>query len=120
MGQYMKEEPSDKLIGLESHGLLFVPIGIVPLAEGYIGIPDLKDTVIADSDPVGISAQVLKDTLGALERRLAIDDPFFMVEPTSEHLKGFGVLQMMNTPGEDKITRLKTVFEMVKELTPEQ
>ena len=34
---------------------------------------DAEDAVIADCDPVGISAEVLKDTLDAIERRLAID-----------------------------------------------
>ena len=73
-GQYMKEEPSDELLGLESHGLLFITIGIVPPAKGDITVLDLEDTVIADSNPVCISAQVLKNTLGAVKRRLAIDN----------------------------------------------
>jgi hypothetical protein len=104
MGEYMKKEPSDKFIGLESHGLLFIPIGIIPPEEGYSTVLNLKDTIITDSDPVGISAQVLKDTLNTIERRLAIDNPFFMIELPSEHLKGSGVLQMTDTTREDKIT----------------
>ena len=99
----MKEEPSDELIGLENHGLLFITIGIVPPAEGDIAVLDFEDTVIADSYPVGISAQILKDTLGAVERWFAIDNPFFMIELTSEYLKGSGVLQMTDAAGEDKI-----------------
>jgi hypothetical protein len=104
MGQYMKKEPSDELIGLESHGLLFIAIGIVPPAEGDIAILNSEDTVIADSDPVGISAQVLKYPLGAVKRRLAIDNPFFVIELSSEHLKGSGILKMTDSAGEDKIT----------------
>jgi hypothetical protein len=99
----MKEEPSDELIGLESHGLLFIPIGIVPPTEGDIALLDLEDTIITDSDPVGISAQILKDSLGAVKRRLAIDNPFFMVELPSEHLKGSEFLQMTDATGEDKL-----------------
>jgi hypothetical protein len=120
MGQYVKKEPSDKLSGLESHGLLFITIGIIPPAERDVAVPDFEDTVITDSDPVGISAQILKDTLCAVERRLAIGDPLFMVELTSEYLKGYGVLQMTDTTWEDKITCFKTVFEIIQELTPEQ
>jgi hypothetical protein len=104
MGQYMKEEPSDELIGLESHSLLFIPIGIVPPTEGDIAVLGFENTVITDSYPVGISAKVLKDTLGAVERRLAIDDPLFMIELSSEYLKGSGVLKMTDAAGEDKIT----------------
>jgi len=103
-GKYMKEEPSDELIDLESHGLLFIPIGIVPPAKGDIAILDVEDTVIADSNPMGISAQILKDTLSAVKRWFAVDNPFFMIKLSSECLKGFGFLKMTNAAGEDKIT----------------
>jgi hypothetical protein len=55
-GEHVKEEPSDELISLESHGLLFIPICIVPPAERDIAVLYLEDTVIADSDPVGRSS----------------------------------------------------------------
>ena len=55
----MKEEPSDELTGLEGHSLLFVTIGIVPPAEGHIAILDLENAVIAYSNSVSISPQVL-------------------------------------------------------------
>ena len=120
MGQYMKEEPSYELIGLESHGLLFIIISIVPPTEGDIAVLDLEDTVITDSDPVGISAQILKDTLSAIERRLAIDDPLFMIELSSEDFKDTWVFKMTDAAREDKITQLKAAFEMIQELAPEQ
>jgi hypothetical protein len=93
-GKDMKEEPSDELIGLESHSLLFIPIGIVPPAERDIAFLNLEDTVIADGDPVGISAKVLKDTINTVKGRLAINNPFFMIELSSEYIKGSGILQM--------------------------
>jgi len=46
MGQYMKEEPSYELIGLESHDLFFITIGIVPPAEGDIAVLDFEDTIV--------------------------------------------------------------------------
>jgi hypothetical protein len=116
----MKEEPSYELIGLDSHGLLFITICIVSPAERDITVMDFKDTIVTDSDPVGISAQILKDTLSAVKRWLAIDNPFFMVELSSEHFKGSGVLQMTDAAGENKISRFKTAFEIVQELAPEQ
>ena len=116
----MEEEPSDELIGLESHGLLLLTIGVVPPPEGDIAVLDLEDAVIADSDSVGISAQVFKDTLSPIKGRLAIDNPFLMVELSSKHFKSFGVPQMPDTAGEDKLTFFKAAFEMIQELTPEQ
>ncbi len=100
----MEEEPSDELRSLEGHGLLFISIGVVPPAEGDITILDLEDTIIADSDPVGISAEIFEDALGTIEGRLAVDNPFFMIELPSEDLKGSGILEMMDAAWEDKLT----------------
>ena len=62
--QDMQEEPSDELLGRERHRLLFVPVRIVPPSEGHSSVLEVQDTVVADSDSVGIPAQVLEDTLG--------------------------------------------------------
>jgi len=100
----MKQEPSDELVGLEGHGLLTVLICIIPPSERDLTFPVGKDAVITDGDPVGISAEVLKDTLDAIERGLAIDNPFFTIELTPESFKVPGLLKMMDTVGEYKIT----------------
>ena len=84
----MKKEPSDKLVGLERHGLLTVIVGIISPEEGNIAVLDGEDAVIADGDPVSISAEVLKDPLGAIEGRFAIDDPLLMIEMSPEGFEG--------------------------------
>ena len=73
--------------------------------------------MVADGDPVGISAEVLKDTPEAIEGRLAIDDPLLMMEAPYEYLKGSGLLEMADTAGEYKITRLEASFEKVQGLS---
>jgi len=80
----------------------------------------VEDTVIADGDSVSVSAQVLKNTFGAIERRFAIDDPFLMIELAPEYLKVPRLLEMADTAGEYKIIRLEASFEKVKELPSEQ
>ena len=104
MRKHREEEPSDELLSFERHGLLFITIGIGPPTEGDSAVLEFEDTVITDSDPVGISAKVLKDTLNTVKWRLAVDNPFFMVELSSECLKGSGVLQMTDATREDQIT----------------
>jgi hypothetical protein len=76
--------------------------------------------VIADGDSVSISAQVLKNTFGAIEGRFAIDDPLLMIELVSESLKVPELLEMADRAGEDKNIRLEASFEKVKELPFEQ
>jgi len=63
---------------------------------------DIEDTVIADGDPVGISAKVLKDPVEAIEGGLAIDDPLLMIKLSSESFKVFGWFEMADRVGEYK------------------
>lgn len=81
---------------------------------------DVEDAVIADRDPVGISAEVLKDTLDAIEGRFAIDDPLLMIELVPEYLKVPGRLEMADTAGEYKSIRFEASFKKVQELSSEQ
>jgi hypothetical protein len=66
---------------------------------------------------VGISAEVLKDTLDALEGGFAIDDPLLMIELVSESLKVPGLFEITDTVGEYKSIRLEALFEKGKELS---
>jgi hypothetical protein len=88
IGQYMKKEPSDELICLERHGLLTVAVGIIPPPEKDFAILDIEDAVIADGDPVGISAEILENTFGTAKGRFAIDDPLLFIELFPEGIEG--------------------------------
>ena len=65
---------------------------------------------------MGISSKVLKDTLDAIEVRLAIDNPLLVIELASESLKVPRLLEMADRVGEYKSIRLEASFEKVKEL----
>jgi hypothetical protein len=80
----------------------------------------VEDAVIADGNPVGISAQVLKDTLNPIEGWFAIDDPLLMVQLSRESLKVLVLLEMAEAVGEYKTIRLEASFEKVKELPFEE
>ena len=116
----MKQEPSDKFICLERHGLFTVIVGIISPKKRDIAVLVGKDAIIADRDPVGISAEVLKDPLGSIKRRFAIDNPLLLIELFPEDLEVPGLLEMADTAGEHKIIRREAFFEKGKELTPEQ
>jgi hypothetical protein len=118
--QNMKKEPSDKLVGLESHGLLTVMVGIIPPEERNFAVLEGEDAVITDGDPMGISAEVLKGPLGAIEGGFAIDDPGFPVEMPPEGLEVSGVLEMVEMGGEDQTPSLEAIFEEVEEFPSEQ
>src|SRR4030042_2361406 len=100
----MKKEPSDELVSRERHGLLTVVVCIISPSKGNIAVPDGEDAVIADGDPMGISAEVLKYPLGAIEGRFAIDDPVLVVEVFSEGFEVSGIFEMTETVGKDQPT----------------
>jgi hypothetical protein len=79
-----------------------------------------EEAVIADGNSVGISAQVLKDTFGAIEGRFAIDDPFHEVEGFSEGFEVCGVFEMTETVGKDQSLFFEGTFEKTEELASEQ
>ena len=100
---------SDELVDLQRHNLLLIAICIITPQERDLAVLDIEDAVIADSDPVGISAQVLKDPSGSVEWRFAIDDPLLVVEPSPEYLEVMRFPEMTDTAGKDQI--IKAVLE---------
>jgi hypothetical protein len=76
--------------------------------------------VIADGDSVSISAQVLKNTFGAIEGAFAIDDPLLVVEVFSEGFEVSGIFERTETVRKDKIIFFGVIFEKIKELGSEQ
>jgi hypothetical protein len=76
--------------------------------------------VIADGDSVSLSAQVLKDTLDAIEGWFAIDDPLLVVEVFSEGFEVCGIFEMTETVGKDKIIFFEGIVEKIKDLPSEQ
>ena len=116
----MKKEPSDKLACLQRHGLLTVVVCIISPEKRNSAVLDSEDAVVADGDPVGISAEVLKDPHGAIKGRFAIDDPLLMIKMSPEGFEGSGFLEMADAAGEYKSVRFEASFEKIKELVSEQ
>ena len=78
--EYMEQESPDKLFSPHGHDFFFIAIGVVTPAEGNLVLFQLEDTLIADGYPVGIAAEIVKDSLNSIKRGLAIDDPVFQIE----------------------------------------
>ena len=116
--QHMKKESPDKLVDLQRQHLLLIAISIITPQERDLAVLNFEDAIIADGDPVCISAQVLKDSLGSVEGRFAIYDPLLVVEPSSEYLKVMRLSEMTDAAGEDQI--IEAVLEMMQKLASEQ
>jgi len=102
--QHMEKEPSYELGGMQCHDLFFVTVRVITPEERYFTILKLEDTVIADGYPVGISAEVLKDSFDTVKWRFAVDYPLLMVELFSEAIEGMEFPEMTKSAREYKIT----------------
>jgi len=118
--QDMEQESSDKLLGRHGHDLFLIAIGVVTPAEGNLTLFQLEDTLIADGYPVGIAAEILKDSLNPSERGLAIDDPRFLIELLSEQLEGLGLPEMFHTVIEGEFSGFIVFLEIIQKLVSEQ
>ena len=85
-----------------------------------MAVLDIEDAVIADGDPVGVSAEVLKNTLGAIEGRLTIDDPLLVIKMPPEGLEGSGLFEMADAAVERKRPLFEAAIEEIQELAFEQ
>lgn len=119
-GQNVKQEPSDKFICFERHGLLAVSVCIVPPEEGNIAVLDGEDAVIADGDPVGISAEVLKNAFGTIKGRFAVDNPLLLIKLPPEGFEVVRFHEMTDIARENKLASFEAMFEVIKELPAEQ
>jgi hypothetical protein len=116
----MKQEPADKLVGLEGHGLLMVMVGIIAPEEGNLAVLEGEEAVIADGESVGVSAEVGKDPLGAIEGGFAVDDPLLAVERPLKGLEVSGIFEMTERVGKKEIPFFEAILEEVQELPSEQ
>jgi hypothetical protein len=72
----VQQEAADKLFGLQYHRLLLGIVTIILLAEGHLALRDVQEPMIGDGHRVGITTDVVQDSLGADERPLGVHHSF--------------------------------------------
>ncbi len=73
--QHMQEEAADELVGVETHHLGLVAVGVVAPPEADVLPVELDETVVADGGLVGVAPEIGQHLAGAGERGLGIDHP---------------------------------------------
>jgi len=73
--QQVEQEPTQELLAGEAHDPLAVAVGRVSPSEGDLTIRERNQSVIGDSNAVGIGAEVAEDVFRTAKRWLAVDHP---------------------------------------------
>ena len=71
----MEQEPSQKLLGGDSHQALLAVMGIIFPPKGDLAIGNVDDPVVGDSDAMRVAGQIVEDVLGSSEWPFGVDHP---------------------------------------------
>ena len=74
--------------------------------------------MVRDGHPMGVSAQVVEDILGAPERRFAVDDPVPTEEWAQERGESFWRGERLQLTVKAQLTFGESVFQSSDELAP--
>ncbi len=118
--EHMKQKPPDELVGVHGHDLAFVVVGVIAPPEGNLVIFHLYDPVIADCDTVGVSAEILKNAFGSVERRFTVDDPLLLVQVGEQCLECPRRRKMTYGTGVNEFVLGTALSQVIKELSPKQ
>src|SRR5271157_453846 len=118
--KYVHKKAPDELISIKGHDLYPVIVCIVTPLESDLAVLNLQNTIITDCYPVGIPAQVLKNSVNAVKRRLAIYYPFLIGEFYIQQLEYMRLHQMTDTACKFKLPGFIAFFEVIEELPPKQ
>ena len=61
--QDVKQEAADEFVGLKRQSLFSIPIFAISVTQGDLAVLDFDDTVIGESDAVGVAAEVVENFL---------------------------------------------------------
>src|SRR6516225_1073917 len=76
----MQQEATQEFIRRYGHQLLPLLVLIVLVGEGYLTVFKFLQPVVGDCHPVGITTQVIEDSIRATEWRLGIDHPVTVLQ----------------------------------------
>ena len=91
VGQHMKEEAANELVGPELHDLCRAVLAVVLPAEGDMIVVEGDEPAVGDRDAMGVAAEISQDLCWSAEGPLGVNDPVDALhgDATSESV-GFG------------------------------
>jgi len=75
VGQRVKKEAANELVGLELHDLCRAVLAVILPGEGDMILAEGDEPAVGDRDPMGIAAEISQDLGRPAERLLGVDDP---------------------------------------------
>ena len=119
-GEHVEKEPAKKLEWVEAHGSLNVVVGVVLVAESDLTVVEGDEPLVGDSDPMGVSGEVLEHLLGTTERGLGVNHPVFVSKGLEPTFPCLGMFEFAKIAVETKLLVLPGSVKFGDELSPEE
>ena len=80
VGKHMQQESSDKLLSTDCHLLAFITVTAVSVGKCDQPIVYVDNAMVADGNPMSITAEIVKYFCRTIKRRFGIDHPVLFPE----------------------------------------
>ncbi len=81
----MEEETADEFVAGQGHGFDAIGVSVITPPETNLALGEVGETVVGESDAVGISPEVSDDLLRSGEGTLGVDHPIVRTQRFEEH-----------------------------------
>jgi len=98
----MHKETANEFKSGNRHGFPLIVIFVVAPLELDLPVIKVQDAVVRNGDAMCVSPEVLDDGISGFKRRLAIDDPFFLIASIEQIQEMLWIMQISLLPEEIK------------------
>src|SRR5208282_5161866 len=118
----MKEEAAHELPDRHSHdfALMTATLPAVLPAEADVGLIDVEQATVGDSDTVGVARQISQDLLGTGEGLFRVDDPFGCAQRRESGGKCLRLVERCEIGKELQFAGLECYCQTFEKQAPEQ
>src|SRR4030095_1819454 len=116
----MEQESSGELSYVECHLLYCISISIVFPSEGHFSFRERDQSLIGDSNSMGVTRQVLQHLQWSAKRWLGVNHPLELAQLVQETRKVISFFQMFGLPVKHQATLLVCIFQISNKLPAEQ
>jgi len=120
--QYMEEEPAHELADLDAHDLALVTttFAVNLPAEGNVGLVEIEQAAVGDSDPMGVACEIGQKLLWPGEGLLRVHPPFDAAQRRESDGKGRGFVEIAEIAKELQFTSVECCRQAFEEEPPKQ
>ena len=99
LGEQMQQEAAQELIQRYGHQFLFIVVSRVAPTKGNLAVGKRDQSMVGDSDAMGVAAEILEHIVGAAEGWFGVDDPVLSEQRSQPGSEDLGLREQSQVPG---------------------